>query len=316
MKNFINISDVKDYKSLIDETIEIKKNPYKYNHIGKNKVLGLIFFNPSLRTRLSTQKAALQLGMQTLNMNFINEGWQIEFEDQVVMSGNKTEHIKEAAKVISQYCDIIAIRAFASLNNKKNDEKDLILKSFVKYATIPVLNMESSIAHPLQGLADALTIEENKNSIKPKIVLTWAPHPKALPHAVANSFINMCKCNDYKLVITNPIGYNLNNNITKDIEIIHDQKEAFKNADFIYTKNWSSYDSYGKVLINDDSWLINEDKMDITNNAKFMHCLPVRRNVVVSDQVIDSNNSLVFQQANNRTFATQNILKKLLSNEG
>ena len=169
MKNFININDVKDYKSLIDETIDIKNNPYKYNHIGKNKVLGLIFFNPSLRTRLSTQKAALQLGMQTLNMNFINEGWQLEFEDQVIMSGNKAEHIKEAAKVISQYCDIIAIRAFALLNNKENDEKDLILNSFVKHATIPVLNMESSIAHPLQGLADALTIEENKKDDQGKL---------------------------------------------------------------------------------------------------------------------------------------------------
>lgn len=315
MKKFINISDVKDYKSLVNEAIDLKNNPNKFNNIGKNKVLGLIFFNPSLRTRLSTQKAALQLGMKTLNMNFINEGWQIEFEDHVIMSGNKAEHVKEAAKVISQYCDIIGIRAFASLNNKVNDHKDIVLNSFIDHSTVPVLNMESSIAHPLQALADSITIEENKKSLKPKVVLTWAPHPKALPHAVANSFVNMSKCNDYKLVITNPEGYNLNPEITKGVKVLHDQKEAFKNADFIYAKNWSSYDNYGKILINDDSWMINEDKMNLTNNAQFMHCLPARRNVVVSDSVIDSNNSLIIQQANNRTYAAQIILKKLINNE-
>ena len=315
MKKFINISDVIDYKSLVNETIDLKNNPNKFNNIGKNKVLGLIFFNPSLRTRLSTQKAALQLGMKTLNMNFINEGWQIEFEDHVIMSGNKAEHVKEAAKVISQYCDIIGIRAFASLNNRVNDHKDIVLNSFVHHSTVPVLNMESSIAHPLQALADSITIEENKKSLKPKVVLTWAPHPKALPHAVANSFINMSKRNDYELVITNPEGYNLNPEITKGIKVLHDQKEAFKNADFIYAKNWSSYDNYGKILINDDSWMINEDKMNLTNNAQFMHCLPVRRNVVVSDSVIDSNNSLIIQQADNRTYAAQIILKKLINNE-
>ena len=231
------------------------------------------------------------------------------------MSGNKAEHVKDAAKVISQYCDILGIRAFAELKDKKNDNSDKIINSFVKYASIPILNLESSVAHPLQALADAATINENKNSNKPKIVLSWAPHPKSLPHAVANSFINMCKINNYDLTITNPKGYDLNKKITEGIQIINDQELAFKNADFIYAKNWSSYDQYGKVLLNDDSWIINEHKMKLTNNAFFMHCLPVRRNVVVTDSVLDSNKSLVIQQANNRTYATQTILKELISNE-
>jgi len=231
------------------------------------------------------------------------------------MSGNKAEHVKDAAKVISQYCDILGIRAFAELKDKEIDNSDKIINSFVKYATIPILNLESSIAHPLQALADAATINENINSNNPKIVLSWAPHPKPLPHAVANSFINMCKINNYDLTITNPKGYDLSKKITEGIQIINDQELAFKNADFIYAKNWSSYDQYGKVLLNDDSWIINENKMKLTNNAFFMHCLPIRRNVVVTDSVLDSNRSLVIQQANNRTYATQTILKELISNE-
>ena len=314
MKNFININDIVDYKSIVKEAIELKKDPYTLKNIGQKKTLGLIFFNSSLRTRLSTLKAAKMLGMETLTMNFKSEGWQLEFEENTIML-NKAEHVKDAAKVISQYCDIVGIRAFANLENKEIDNSDKIINSFVKHATIPVLNLESSVAHPLQALADAVTINENKNSINPKIVLTWAPHPKPLPHAVANSFIKMCKINKYDLIITNPKGYDLNTKITDGIEIIHDQNKAFKNADFIYTKNWSSYDSYGKVLINDNSWLINEDKMDLTNNAKFMHCLPVRRNVIVDDSVLDSNSSLVINQANNRTYAAQTVLKKIILNE-
>lgn len=316
MKNFININNVKDYQGLIKESIEIKNNPYSLKKIGVNKTLGLIFFNSSLRTRLSTIKAAKMLGLETIVMNFNNEGWEIEFEEKTIMSKNSAEHIKEAAQVISQYCDIIGIRAFAELKNKNQDESEKILNSFVKYGSVPIINLESSCAHPLQALADAITIEEHKNKSNPKIVISWAPHPKSLPHAVANSFINMARMSNYDLVITNPIGYDLNPKVTKGINVIHNQEEAFKNADFIYAKNWSSYNNYGKVLINDNKWMINKRKMEITNNAKFMHCLPVRRNVVVDDSVLDSNYSLVINQANNRTYAAQTILKKIILNEG
>ncbi|RZP09150.1 MAG: N-acetylornithine carbamoyltransferase [Flavobacteriales bacterium] len=315
MRNFINSRDIIDYQYLLNDINKHKNNSTDLSFVGKNKVLGLLFFNPSLRTRLSTQKAAMNLGFKSIVMNFKDDGWQLEFDENIIMSGKKAEHIKDAAKVISQYCDILGIRAFAELKDKKNDNSDKIINSFVKYASIPILNLESSVAHPLQALADAATINENKNSNKPKIVLSWAPHPKSLPHAVANSFINMCKINNYDLTITNPKGYDLNKKITEGIQIINDQELAFKNADFIYAKNWSSYDQYGKVLLNDDSWIINEHKMRLTNNAFFMHCLPVRRNVVVTDSVLDSNKSLVIQQANNRTYATQTILKELISNE-
>lgn len=316
MKNFININNVKDYQGLIKESIEIKNNPYSFKKIGINKTLGLIFFNSSLRTRLSTLKAAKMLGLETIVMNFNNEGWEIEFEEKTIMSKNSAEHVKEAAQVISQYCDIIGIRAFAELKNKNHDESEKIINSFVKYGSVPIINLESSCAHPLQALADAITIEEHKNKSNPKIVISWAPHPKSLPHAVANSFINMAKMSNYDLVITNPVGYDLNPKITKGINVIHNQEEAFKNADFIYAKNWSSYNDYGKVLINNNKWMINKRKMEITNNAKFMHCLPVRRNVVVEDAVLDSNYSLVINQANNRTYAAQTILKKIILNEG
>ena len=316
MKNFININNVKDYQGLIKESIEIKNNPYSLKKIGVNKTLGLIFFNSSLRTRLSTIKAAKMLGLETIVMNFNNEGWEIEFEEKTIMSKNSAEHVKEAAQVISQYCDIIGIRAFAELKNKNHDESEKILNSFVKYGSVPIINLESSCAHPLQALADAITIEEHKNKPNPKIVISWAPHPKSLPHAVANSFINMARMSNYDLVITNPIGYDLNPKVTKGINVIHNQEEAFKNADFIYAKNWSSYNDYGKVLIKDNKWMINKRKMEITNNAKFMHCLPVRRNIVVDDSVLDSNYSLVINQANNRTYAAQTILKKIILNEG
>ena len=316
MKNFININNVKDYQGLIKESIEIKNNPCSFKKIGINKTLGLIFFNSSLRTRLSTLKAAKMLGLETIVMNFNNEGWEIEFEEKTIMSKNSAEHVKEAAQVISQYCDIIGIRAFAELKNKNHDESEKIINSFVKYGSVPIINLESSCAHPLQALADAITIEEHKNKSNPKIVISWAPHPKSLPHAVANSFINMARVSSYDLVITNPIGYDLNPKITKGINVTHNQEEAFKNADFIYAKNWSSYNDYGKVLINNDKWMINKRKMEITNNAKFMHCLPVRRNIVVEDAVLDSNYSLVINQANNRTYAAQTILKKIILNEG
>lgn len=315
MKNFLNSDDIIDYQYLLNEINKLKNDKSDISYVGKNKVIGLLFFNPSLRTRLSTQKAAMNLGFKSIVMNFKDDGWQLEFDENIIMSGNKAEHVKDAAKVISQYCDILGIRAFAELKDKEIDNSDKIINSFVKYATIPILNLESSIAHPLQALADAATINENINSNNPKIVLSWAPHPKPLPHAVANSFIKMCKINNYDLTITNPKGYDLSKKITEGIQIINNQELAFENADFIYAKNWSSYDQYGKVLLNDDSWIINENKMKLTNNAFFMHCLPVRRNVVVTDSVLDSNRSLVIQQANNRTYATQTILKELISNE-
>jgi len=315
MKNFINSDDIIDYQYLLTEINKHKNDKSDLSFIGKNKVIGLLFFNPSLRTRLSTQKAAMNLGFKSIVMNFKDDGWQLEFDENIIMSGNKAEHVKDAAKVISKYCDILGIRAFAELKDKEIDNSDKIINCFVKYANIPVLNLESSTAHPLQALADAATINENINSNNPKIVLSWVPHPKPLPHAVANSFINMCKINKYDLTITNPKGYDLNKKITEGIRVINDQELAFKNADFIYAKNWSSYDQYGKVLLDDDSWIINENKMKLTNNAFFMHCLPVRRNVVVTDSVLDSNKSLVIQQANNRTYATQTILKELISNE-
>ena len=315
MKNFINSDDISDYKKIVEEAIQLKSNPNQLEHIGKNKSIGLLFFNPSLRTRISTQKASMILGLKTFVMNFNSEGWQLEFENNTIMSEDKAEHVKDAAKVLSEYCDIIAIRKFADLNNKIDDEKEIVLSSFLKYSTVPILNLESSTFHPLQGLADAITIHETKNKARPKIVLSWAPHPKSLPHAVPNSFIKMAKKNNFELIISNPIGYDLNPEITKGINIIHDQKEAFINADFIYAKNWSSYENYGKVLINDSSWKIDRNKMSLTNNAKFMHCLPVRRNVVVDDNVIDSENSLVISQAENRIYSTLIILKKLIENE-
>ena len=315
MKNFINSDDISDYKKIVEEAIQLKSNPNQLEDIGKNKSIGLLFFNPSLRTRISTQKASMILGLKTFVMNFNSEGWQLEFENNTIMSEDKAEHVKDAAKVLSEYCDIIAIRKFADLNNKIDDEKEIVLSSFLKYSTVPILNLESSTFHPLQGLADAITIHETKNKARPKIVLSWAPHPKSLPHAVPNSFIKMAKKNNLELIISNPIGYDLNPEITKGINIIHDQKEAFINADFIYAKNWSSYENYGKVLINDSSWKIDRNKMSLTNNAKFMHCLPVRRNVVVDDNVIDSENSLVISQAENRIYSALIIIKKLIENE-
>lgn len=312
MNNFLKISDIKNLKTVVKEAIDLKDNPKKFQKLGENKTIVLLFFNASLRTRLSTQKAAINLGMDVVVMNFTNEGWQLEFEDGVVMNQNKSEHVKEAAKVISQYCDIVAIRAFASLTDKEKDEAEVVLNNFKKYANVPVVNMESSTGHPLQALADAVTIEEFKAVTKPKVVLSWAPHPKALPHAVANSFVEMMQLQNADFVITHPKGYELNPEITKNFVIEYNQEKAFENADFVYVKNWSSYSDYGKVLNTDSKWMITDDKMKLTNNGKFMHCLPVRRNVIVADEVMDSENSIVIEQANNRTYAAQIVLKKIL----
>ena len=309
MKHYTSIQDIPDIYAWIDEAKKIKENPLKNKKLGKHKTLGLLFFNSSLRTRLSTQKAALNLGMQTIVMNVSEDAWGIEFEDGSIMNGTTAEHIKEAAAVVSQYCDIIAVRAFPTLKDKEKDEREQVLNAFMKHASVPIVNMESATSHPLQGLTDAITIAENSNKKRPKVVLTWAPHVKALPHAVANSFVEAMQKMDVEFVITNPEGYNLNPNITKDTPIIHDQKEAFKNADFVYAKNWSSYDSYGQIIKKDADWMVTKANI---GNAKFMHCLPVRRNVVVEDAVLDSENSLVIEQANNRTFAAQLVLKKIL----
>jgi len=315
MKDFIYIEDLPDFEKSVSEAIALKNNSLKFNSLGQNKSLGMLFFNPSLRTRLSTQKAAHNLGLKTMVMNFNDEGWKLEFEGGVEMSASSSEHIKEAAAVISQYCDMIAIRAFASLNDKKTDESELVLNNFVRYSSVPIINMESATAHPLQALADAITIKEHKTSDRPKVVLTWAPHPKPLPHAVANSFIKMVKKISADFVIARPKGYSLNSKIENQVRSTSDQKEALKNADFVYAKNWCSYENYGKILKSDSEWMITSEKMNLTNNAKFMHCLPIRRNVVATDNVLDSPNSLVIEQAKNRIYASQLILKKLLQNE-
>ena len=311
MKKYTSINDISNINDWIAEAKELKANPLKYSNLGKNKTLGLLFFNSSLRTRLSTQKAALNLGMEPIVMNVSGDAWGIEFEEGTVMNGSTAEHIKEAAAVVSQYCDVIAVRAFPSLTNKQKDESEQVLSAFVKHASVPVISMESATGHPLQGLTDAITISENSNKKKVKVVLSWAPHIKPLPHAVANSFTQAMQKMDVEFVIANPEGYNLNKEITKDTPIYHNQEEAFKDADFVYAKNWSSYESYGEILDVDDNWTITKDKI---GDAKFMHCLPVRRNVVVEDAVLDSENSLVIAQANNRTYAAQLVLKKILEN--
>ena len=314
MKQFLTLKDLPNLDDAVTEAIALKRNPFQFETLGKKKTLGMLFFNPSLRTRLSTQKAAQHLGIHNMIMNFSNEAWALEFEDGTQMSGLRSEHIKEAAAVVSQYCDIVAIRAFASLSDKESDEAEKVLQNFAKYASIPVVNMESATAHPLQALADAITIKENQSKKRPKIVLTWAPHPKALPHAVGNSFIRMTQQLDADFVIAQPEGYELNPEITKKTPLIFNQEEALNNADFVYAKNWSSYSDYGKILRTDPQWMITSEKMEKTNNAKFMHCLPIRRNIIVSDDVLDNPNSLVIEQANNRTFATQVVLKKILEN--
>lgn len=310
MKHYIKIKDISNLAETIQEAILLKINPFEFCELGKHKTLVMLFFNSSLRTRLSTEKAAKNLGMDVMILN-INDAWNLEFEDGSIMNMDKSEHIKDAAKVVSQYADMIAIRAFPTLKNKAKDESEYILNGFREHATVPIINMESSIAHPLQALADAITISELAEKKTPKVVLTWAPHPKALPQAVANSFVEMMQDLDVDFTITHPEGYELNSEITKKTAINYNQKEALKDADFVYVKNWSSYNDYGKILNQDENWMLTKDKL---GKAKFMHCLPVRRNVVVEDAVLDSDQSVVIQQANNRTFAAQVVLKQLLEN--
>ena len=314
MKNFISLNDLPDFEEALRLAKLLKKDPFAFEKHAKRKTLGLLFFNPSLRTRLSTQKAAQNLGFNIMIMNFSNEAWALEFEDGTEMRGIRSEHVREAAAVVSQYCDMVAIRAFASLTDKAQDEAEIVLKSFAQFASIPVINMESAVGHPLQALADAITLDEHPTKHKPKVVLSWAPHPKALPHAVANSLTKMMEFRDAEFVIAQPEGYELDPRITKNVPVIHNQEEAIKDADFVYAKNWCSYSNYGSILRTDNEWTLTPDKMKLTNNAKFMHCLPVRRNIVVADGVLDHPNSLVIDQANNRTFAAQAVLKTLLDN--
>lgn len=310
MKKYTEINDIKNIPQTITEAIALKKAPFEHKNLGKNKTLVMLFFNASLRTRLSTEKAAKNLGMDVICLQ-ISNSWNLEFEDGTVMNLSTSEHIKEAAKVIAQYADIIAIRAFPTLKDKELDYAEVILNSFSKYADVPVVNLESSTAHPLQALADAITINEFHKNEKPNVVLSWAPHPKALPQSVVNSFVNMMQKLPVNLTITHPKGYELSTEITKDTQVNYNQEEALKNADFVYVKNWSSYANYGQILSQDSDWMITKHKL---NNAKFMHCLPVRRNVVVEDAVLDSDNSLVINQANNRTYAAQVVLKNILEN--
>ena len=314
MNHFITLADLPNFNQTLDLAMDFKKDPCRLNTLGKGKTLGLLFFNPSLRTRLSTQKAAQNLGLNTMVMNFSQESWALEFENGSKMSGLRSEHVREAAAVISQYCDMIAIRAFASLSDKEKDEAEIVLKSFTEYASVPIINMESATAHPLQAVADAITLKEFKTPHKPKVVLTWAPHPKALPHAVGNSFTKMMENLDADFIIAHPDGYALNPLITKGVKCINNQEEAMENADFIYTKNWCSYEHYGQILRTDDKWMITPEKMELTNNGKFMHCLPIRRNIVAADEVLDSSNSLVIQQSQNRIYSAQAVLKQLLEN--
>ena len=315
MNTFTSIKDVQEAEKLLHLALKMKANPFGYSHYGQNKTLGLIFFNPSLRTRLSTQKAALNLGMNVMVMNFNSESWAIELQDGTIMNQGTQEHIKEAAAVISQYCDIIGIRTFAGLKDREKDYNELVLNKFIQYASVPIVSLESATLHPLQSLTDWMTIKENQRNTRPKVVLSWTPHPKALPQAVANSFVEWMKYADVDLTVVFPMGMDLAPSFLKGVKTTHQQEEAFTNADFVYAKNWSSYSNYGQKASHFDDWMITPKKMAVTNNAHFMHCLPVRRNVVVNDQVIDSTNSLVIQQSNNRTFAAQAVLLKMLGYE-
>ncbi len=315
MKHFTSIKDIENLKDAIKLGFELMADPFKYINLGKNKTLGLLFFNSSLRTRLSTQKAAQNIGMNVIVLNIGEEGWKIETEYGVVMDGDKAEHIKEAAGVIGRYCDIIGIRAFAKLQNMEEDYNEPIISQFKKYAGVPIVSLEAATGHPLQSFADLITIEQYKKVEKPKVVLTWAPHPRALPQAVSNSFSDWMLATDYDFVITHPEGYELCEDFTKGVKIEYDQNKAFEGADFIYAKNWASYRDYGKILSKDRNWTVSADKMKLTNNAKFMHCLPVRRNMVVSDEVIDSENSVVVEEAANRVVSAQAVLKMILESK-
>jgi N-succinyl-L-ornithine transcarbamylase len=316
MRDFISVQDVTDINALVQKALAYKADPLRDKALGHNKRIGLLFLNPSMRTRLSTQIAAANLGMEAIVFNVGQEGWTFEFEDEAIMSGTTVEHVKDAAPILGKYFDILGIRTFPSLQNKADDYSELYIKQFIKYAGIPVVSLESATLHPLQSLTDVISITETfKEKRRPKIVLTWAPHVKALPQCVANSFsqwINAWGHADF--VITHPEDYELDPAFTKGASITHDQDYALKNADFVYVKNWSTYQDYGRIYCNDPEWMLTSEKLLQTNHAKVMHCLPVRRNVELSDEVLDGFSSIVTQQASNRVWAAQAVLSEILTN--
>lgn len=315
MKQFISVHDVNDIDALVQKALSYKASPLRDKALGANKRIGLLFLNPSMRTRLSTQIAAQNLGMEAIVFNIGSEGWALEFEEEAIMSGNTVEHVKDAAPIMGKYFDILAIRTFPSLKNKEDDYSELFIKQFIRYAGIPVVSLESATLHPLQSFTDVITITETfKEKRKPRIVLTWAPHVKPLPQCVANSFsqwINAWGKADF--VITHPEDYELDPQFTKGATITTNQDEALKDADYVYVKNWSTYKDYGKIYNNDPEWMMTRQKLALTNNARVMHCLPVRRNVELSDEILDGPNSLVIQEASNRVWAAQTVLSEILN---
>ena len=314
MRNFISVKDIGNLDAAVKEALEIKADRYRYCELGKNKTLMMVFFNSSLRTRLSTQKAALNLGMNVIVLDINQGAWKLETERGVIMDGDKPEHILEAIPVMGSYCDVIGVRSFARFENKEDDYNEVILNQFIKHSGRPVFSMEAATRHPLQSFADLITIEEHKTKARPKVVLTWAPHPKALPQAVPNSFAEWMNATDYEFVITHPKGYELDPAFVGNARVEYDQMKAFEGADFIYAKNWSAYtgENYGKILCTDRDWTVDAEKMALTNNAYFMHCLPVRRNMIVTDDVIESPQSIVIPEAANRVVSAQTILKEIL----
>jgi N-succinyl-L-ornithine transcarbamylase len=314
MQNFLSVHDVQDINGLIAQALAYKAAPFKDQQLGAGKRIGLLFLNPSLRTRLSTQVAARNLGMEAIVFNVDKEGWALEFEEGAIMSGSTVEHVKDAAPVLGQYFDVLCIRTFPSLKNRDDDYSELYIKQFVKHAGVPVVSLESATLHPLQSLTDLITIkEEFKEKRKPKIVLTWAPHVKPLPQCVANSFAQWVNAwGEADFVITHPEDYELSEEFTKGARMIHDQDEALKDADFVYVKNWSTFNDYGKIYSNDPDWMLTEEKLQLTNGAKVMHCLPVRRNVELSDEILDGPASLVTREAGNRVWAAQAVLAEIL----
>ena len=314
MKTFINVEDIGDLKLAVKEALEVKANRFGYKNLGENKTLLMVFFNSSLRTRLSTQKAAMNLGMNVIVLDVNQGAWKLETERGVIMDGDKSEHLLEAIPVMGSYCDVIGVRSFARFENKADDYEEKILQQFIQYSGKPVFAMETATVHPLQAFADLITIEEFKKVERPKVVLTWAPHPKALPQAVPNSFAQWMNAADYDFVITHPEGYELDPKFSGNARIEYDQDKALAGADFVYAKNWSAYadPNYGKIVSKDMSWTVTTEKMALTNNAFFMHCLPVRRNMIVSDDVIESPQSIVIPEAANREISAQVVLKRIL----
>lgn len=312
MKLFTSVNDVTNVPALLAEALQLKQNPYAHKHLGENKTLCLVFLNPSLRTRISTQKAGANLGMNVIVLNIDKEGWALELNDGVVMNGTTVEHIREAAAVMGEYSDIIGVRSFPGLKDREEDYSELIFNKFVEFCKVPIVSLESATRHPLQSLADLVTIEELKTKARPKVVLTWAPHIKPLPQAVPNSFAEwMCK-SEVDFIIAQPAGYELSEEFTNGATITHDQNEALKDADFIYVKNWSAYEPYGKILPGNEDWMLTLDKLKDAPNAKVMHCLPVRRDLELSSEVLDSDRSIVIHEAGNRVWAAQAVLKQML----